>query len=107
MGRVSVACSNSGMRVSCHSAFPARKGEFAAIATCTPAMACAAFQCAAKSSGATRRCSCSDVHAASGRIVSEVMSRRSPTTAPGSGAPSMSISMSSPRAAKTCSLSRS
>jgi hypothetical protein len=65
---VSVDWRNSGMRVSCHNALPSRNGEFAAIATCTPARHCAAFQCAAKSAGATWRCSCTDVQAASGRI---------------------------------------
>jgi len=43
-GRVSVACSNSVIRVSCHSCFPNRNGELAASATCTPAIAWAAFQ---------------------------------------------------------------
>ena len=51
--RVSVACSNSGMRVSCQSWRPSRNGELAATATCTPAMACAAFHIGAKSSGST------------------------------------------------------
>ena len=59
-------CVNSGMRVSCHSALPHRNGEFAAIASCGPASAWAAFQKAAKSAGATCRCSCSEVHADSG-----------------------------------------
>ena len=43
-GRVSVACSNSAIRVSRHSSLPQKNGEFAATATCTPAIACAAFQ---------------------------------------------------------------
>ncbi len=43
-GRVSVACSNSVIRVSCHSCLPNRNGELAPSATCTPAMAWAAFQ---------------------------------------------------------------
>ena len=42
--RVSVACSNSVILVSCHSRLPNRNGEFAASATCTPAMDWAAFQ---------------------------------------------------------------
>ena len=43
-GRVSVACSNSAIRVSRHSSLPQKNGEFAATATCTPAIAWAAFQ---------------------------------------------------------------
>jgi hypothetical protein len=43
-GRVSVACSKSGMRVSRHSCLPNRNGALAPSATCTPAIACAAFQ---------------------------------------------------------------
>ena len=43
-GRVSVACSNKVIRVSSHSCRPNRNGELAARATCTPAMAWAAFQ---------------------------------------------------------------
>ena len=43
--RVSVACSNSAMRVSRHSSLPKKNGELAASASCTPAIACAAFQC--------------------------------------------------------------
>jgi hypothetical protein len=42
--RVSVACSKSGMRVSRHSSLPSRNGELAETASCTPAIACAAFQ---------------------------------------------------------------
>ncbi len=42
--RVSVACSNSVILVSCHSCLPNRYGELAASATCTPAMDWAAFQ---------------------------------------------------------------
>jgi hypothetical protein len=42
--RVSVACSKRAMRVSDHSRRPNRNGEFAPTATCTPAIACAAFQ---------------------------------------------------------------
>ena len=43
-GRVSVVCSNRATRVSSHSRRPNRNGEFAPTATCTPAMACDAFQ---------------------------------------------------------------
>jgi hypothetical protein len=43
---VSVACSNSAMRVSRHSSRPKKNGELAPTASCTPAIACAAFQCA-------------------------------------------------------------
>ena len=43
-GRVSVACSNSVIRVSSHSRRPNRYGELAATATWMPAMAWAAFQ---------------------------------------------------------------
>ena len=43
-GRVSVACSNSAIRVSRHSSLPQKNGELAATATCTPAIAWAAFQ---------------------------------------------------------------
>ena len=43
-GLVSVACSNSVSLVSRHSSRPNRNGELAATATCTPAMAWAAFQ---------------------------------------------------------------
>ncbi|WP_374208119.1 CxxxxCH/CxxCH domain-containing protein [Streptomyces sp. MUM 16J] len=39
-----MACSNRGIRVSCHSSLPNRKGAFAASPTWTPAIACAAFQ---------------------------------------------------------------
>ena len=60
-------------------------------------MACEAFQCAAKVSGLTCRCSCTLVQAASGAIVSAYVESRS--------TPSMAMWMSSPRAAKTCSLS--
>ncbi len=42
--RVSVACSNNAIRVSRQSSLPRKNGEFAPIATCMPAMACAAFQ---------------------------------------------------------------
>ncbi|GAA3414384.1 hypothetical protein GCM10018952_34690 [Streptosporangium vulgare] len=50
-GRVSVACSNSGILVSCQSLRPNRNGELAASATWGPAMAWAAFQLAANASG--------------------------------------------------------
>ena len=43
-GLVSVACWNRVILVSRHSSRPNRNGELAARATCTPAMACAAFQ---------------------------------------------------------------
>jgi hypothetical protein len=43
-GRVSVACSNSAIRVSRHSSRPKKNGEFAPRASWTPATACAAFQ---------------------------------------------------------------
>ena len=42
--RVSVACWNSGMRVSRHSSRPKNSGEFAPTATWMPAIAWAAFQ---------------------------------------------------------------
>jgi hypothetical protein len=98
-GRVSVACSNSAMRVSRHSSRPKKKGEFAATATCTPAIAWAAFQKAAKRSGSTCWCSCTLVQAASGAIVSANVVSRS--------TPAIEISRSSPRAAKICSFSSS
>lgn len=69
-GRVSVVCSNSGMRVSCHNSLPNRNGELAASATWTPAIAWAAFQYAANSSGETCRWNWVLVQAASGVIVS-------------------------------------
>ena len=49
--RVSVACSNSAIRVSRHSSLPSRNGELAPSASWTPAIACEAFQYAGKSSG--------------------------------------------------------
>jgi hypothetical protein len=55
-GRVSVACSNRAIRVSRHSSLPKKNGEFAAIASWTPAIACAAFQWREKSSGSTSWC---------------------------------------------------
>jgi hypothetical protein len=67
---VSVACSNRAMRVSAHSRRPNRNGELAPSATCGPAIACAAFQCAANDSGATCRWNWTLVHAASGAIES-------------------------------------
>ena len=69
-GRVSVACSNSAMRVSRHSSLPKKNGEFAPTASWTPAIAWAAFQWRAKSSGCTSWCSWTLVHAASGAIES-------------------------------------
>ena len=42
--RVSVLCSNRGIRDSATSSRPNRNGELAPTATCTPATACAAFQ---------------------------------------------------------------
>ena len=98
-GRVSVACSKSAMRVSRHSSLPKKNGELAPTASCTPAIACAAFQWRAKSVGSTSWCSWTLVHAASGAIVSANVVRRS--------TPPMRISRSSPRAAKICSLSSS
>ena len=68
--RVSVACSNSGIRVSRHSSLPKKKGELPARASCTPAIACAAFQCIPNAPGSTWRWSCTLVQAASGVIVS-------------------------------------
>ena len=95
--RVSVAWSNSAIRVSRHSSLPNRYGEFAPTASCAPAITCAAFQYAANDSGATCRCSCTLVQAASGAIDSAVARSRS--------GPSIASGMSSPRAAKICSLS--
>ena len=69
-GRVSVACSNSAIRVSRHSSLPKKNGEFAPTASWTPAIAWAAFQCWANCSGWTSWCSCMLVHAASGAIES-------------------------------------
>ncbi len=98
--RVSVACRNSSVRVSAHSCLPNRNGELAPIATCGPSSVCAAFQLAAKSCGLTCRCSCTDVHAASGAMVSANAVTRS-----GVVGEEMSSSRSSPRAAKTDSFS--
>jgi hypothetical protein len=72
-------------------------GEFAASATCTPAIACAAFQCSPNTAGSTWRWSWTLVHAASGAIVSANVDSRS--------TPAIEMSRSSPRAAKICSLS--
>jgi hypothetical protein len=69
-GRVSVACSNSAIRVSRHSSLAKKNGEFAPMATCTPAIACAAFQWSANAPGSTSWWNCTLVHAASGAIVS-------------------------------------
>ena len=96
-GRVSVACSNSGMRVSRQSSLPKKNGELPASASWTPAIACAAFQCGPNAPGSTCRCSCTLVHAASGAIVSANVASRS--------TPVIAMSRSSPRAAKICSLS--
>ena len=96
--RVSVACSNSAIRVSRHSSLPNRNGELAPTASWMPAMAWDAFQHAGKSAGLTCRCSWVDVQAASGMIVSAVALSRS--------MPSMEIWMSSPRAAIIWSLRR-
>ena len=81
-GRVSRACTKVGMRVSCHSRLPSRNGEFAASATCGPAIACAAFQEAANCSGGTCRCSCIEVQADSGAIESKVRSSPRPFPSP-------------------------
>ncbi|SHU01892.1 Uncharacterised protein [Mycobacteroides abscessus subsp. abscessus] len=56
-GRVSVDWVKSSIRVSAHKDLPKKNGELAASASCGPASAWAAFQLAAKSSGATCRCS--------------------------------------------------
>ncbi len=98
-GRVSVACSNSAIRVSRHSSLPKKNGELAPTASWTPAIAWAAFQWAAKRSGWTSWCSCTLVHAASGAIESAKAESRS--------TPSIARCRSSPRAAKICSLSSS
>ncbi len=95
--RVSVACSNSAIRVSRHSSLPNRYGEFAPTASWTPATTCAAFQYAGKFSGLTWVWNCTLVQAASGAMVSAVARSRS--------TPSISSERSSPRAAKICSLS--
>jgi hypothetical protein len=96
-GRVSVACSNSAIRVSRHSSFPKKNGEFAPTASWTPEIAWAAFQCCANCSGWTSWWSCTLVHAASGAIESAYAERRS--------MPPIEMCRSSPRAAKICSLS--
>jgi hypothetical protein len=95
--RVSVACSNSGIRVSRHSCLPRRYGELAPTASWIAAIAWDAFQYAANWSGEVCTCSCMLVHAASGTIESAVV--RSFST------PEIAIVMSSPRAARICSLS--
>ena len=66
--RVSVAWLNSSIRVSACSRLPKKNGELAASAICGATRAWAAFQCAAKSVGATWRCSCTLVQADSGAI---------------------------------------
>ena len=95
--RVSVDCSNSGMRVSRHSSLPRKNGELAPTATWTPAIAWAAFQKRGKAAGLTCWWNWTLVHAASGATVSAVVDSR--------WMPSMVICRSSPRAAKICSLS--
>ena len=99
--RVSVACRKSSVRVSAHSCLPKKYGELAPSASCGPTSAWAAFQAGAKSCGLTCRCSCTLVQADSGAIVSAYIASRSPSA---SGA-AMSMKRSSPRAAKTASLS--
>ena len=66
--RVSVAWLNSSMRVSACSRWPKKNGELAARASCGATSACAAFQWAAKSWGATCRWSWTLVQADSGAI---------------------------------------
>src|SRR5690625_8016229 len=56
------------MRDSCQRRWPTNRGEFAAIAICTPAIACDAFHASANRLGATCRCSCIDVHVDSGAM---------------------------------------
>ena len=94
---MSAACSKSGIRVSCHSSLPRQYGELAPTATWTDAIAWDAFQYAANCSGDVCTWNCVLVQAASGRIESAVVIRRS--------GPVMSIRMSSPRARRICSLS--
>ena len=65
--RVSVACSNSGIRGLAPELLPSRYGELAATATCTAAIAWEAFQYAANWSGEVCTWNCVLVHAASGR----------------------------------------
>ncbi len=95
--RVSVACSNSGIRVSRHSSLPRRYGELAPTASWIAAIACEAFQYAANWSGEVCTWNWVLVHAASGTIESAVVTSRS--------APAMAMEMSSPRADMICSLS--
>ena len=64
--RVSMDCSNTGTLDSCHSLRPMKSGELALRAACTPAIACDAFHASANRLGATCKCNCIDVHAASG-----------------------------------------
>ena len=71
--RVSVACSNSGIRVSRHSSLPRRYGEFAHSASCTAAIAWEAFQYAANWSGEVCTWNWVLVQAASGTIESAVV----------------------------------
>ena len=99
--RVSVACSNSGMRVSRHSSRPSRYGEFAPSASWTEQIAWDAFQYSANSSGDVCTWNWVLVHAASGTIESDVVCSRSMLPMP-----AIEIVMSSPRALRICSLSR-
>ena len=78
IGRVSVACLNSSMRVSACRRLPKKKGELAARATCGAHRACAAFQWAANSDGVTWRWSWTDVQADSGAMESQYVATRSP-----------------------------
>jgi hypothetical protein len=94
---VSVACSNSGIRVSLHSSLPSRYDELAPSASWTPAIAWDAFQYGANSSGLTWMCSWVLVQAASGMIESAVVDMCS--------TPLIEMAMSSPRAARIWSLS--
>ena len=70
-------CENTGILDSCHSLRPTNSGEFAAIATCAPAIACEAFHASANLFGATCRCSCIDVHEDSGAISANSAAYRS------------------------------
>ena len=96
--RVSVACSKSGIRVSRHSCLPSRYGALAPNASWTPAITWEAFQYSGKSSGEVCTWNWVLVQAASGRIESDVVRRRS-------SVPATEIVMSSPRAWRICSLS--
>ena len=76
-GRVSVACSNSAMRVSRHSSLPKKNGELAATATCGAGDRLGRVPVLAKPSGSTCWCSWTLVQAASGAIVSAKVASRS------------------------------